>query len=447
MKLTRLLIATAVMLGLAGAVWWSNKTEKAKEGKPSADAGPKILELKDADIRQIEIAHRGGETTVLKRDSAGKWTITAPKPLAADNSAVSALTAAVSSLNADRVVDPNATDLATYGLDAPAVISAKFTMADGKAPQLLVGEDTPAGMDAYAKLEGDPRLLTIAQGIKTQLDKSSKDLRDKRLLTFDKAMVSRVELAQAGQPPIEFGRISDQIWQVLKPKPMRADGFQVDDLLSRLGEAQMDTTVSEEDAKKNAAAFASETPVATVTITQPGGTQKLEVRKAAEVFWGKSSGVEGVYKLAGDLTTLLTKKVDDFRNKKLFDFGFNDPSHFEIQDNGKIATYDKSGDLWTSNGKTMDAVSVQAVIDKLRDLSATKFVDSGFANPVMQITVVSNNGKLTEKVKIAPAGKDFIAQREGEPALYQLDASAVDDLRKTAADIKEPPPPEKQKKK
>jgi hypothetical protein len=157
--------------------------------------------------------------------------------------------------------------------------------------------------------------------------------------------------------------------------------------------------------------------------------------------------VEGVYKLAGDLTTLLTKKVDDFRNKKLFDFGFNDPSHFEIQDNGKIATYDKSGDLWTSNGKTMDAVSVQAVIDKLRDLSATKFVDSGFANPVMQITVVSNNGKLTEKVKIAPAGKDFIAQREGEPALYQLDASAVDDLRKTAADIKEPPPPEKQKKK
>lgn len=445
MKLTRLLIAAVVMLGLGGLVLWSNKSEKAKEGASSPDT-PKILELKDADIRQIEIIHRGGEDTVVKKDSAGKWAITAPKPMAADSSSVSSLTAAVSSLNADRVVDPNATDLATYGLDSPALITAKFTMADGKTHTLMVGEDTPAGMESYAKLEGDPRLLTIGQGIKTQLDKSTKDLRDKRMLTFDKTMVSRIELDAAKEPPIEFGRVSDQVWQILKPKPMRADGFQVDDLLSRLGEAQMDTSISEDDAKKNAKAFASAPLAASVTVTEPSGTQKLEVRKEGDVYWGKSSVVDGEYKLAGDLTTLLGKKVDDFRNKKLFDFAFNEPTHFEIQDNGKIASYDKSGENWTSNGKTMDAVSVQAAIDKLRDLSATKFVDSGFANPVMQITVVSNNGKLNEKVKIAPSGKDFIAQREGEPTLYQLDASAVDELRRTAADIKEPPPPEKKKK-
>ena len=50
MNLGRLLIAAVVLAGLAGAVWWSNKSEAAKASKPDPKAAPKILELKDADI-------------------------------------------------------------------------------------------------------------------------------------------------------------------------------------------------------------------------------------------------------------------------------------------------------------------------------------------------------------------------------------------------------------
>src|ERR1700751_107923 len=103
MKLTRLLIAAAVMAGLGGVVWWSNKQEAAKEGKPAPDASPKILEL--SDIREVTITHRDGDPTVLKKGTDGKWSITAPKPLAPDQTAVSSLTGAVSPLNSDRVVD------------------------------------------------------------------------------------------------------------------------------------------------------------------------------------------------------------------------------------------------------------------------------------------------------------------------------------------------------
>ena len=59
---------------------------------------------------------------------------------------------------------------------------------------------------------------------------------------------------------------------------------------------------------------------------------------------------------------------------------------------------EKSGENWTSGGKTMDSISVQNLIDKLRDLAATKFVDSGFTTPTLELTVVSNDGKRTEKV-------------------------------------------------
>ncbi len=121
MKMTRLLIAAVLLAGLGGAVWWSNKQEAAKQGKPAEDsaATPKIVALKESDIRQVEIDHRGGENTVVKRNDANQWQIVAPKTLAADQGSVGLLTTAAATISAERVVDPNVTDLATYGL-APA---------------------------------------------------------------------------------------------------------------------------------------------------------------------------------------------------------------------------------------------------------------------------------------------------------------------------------------
>ncbi len=76
------------MAVLGGVWWWSDKREKAKEGQPPKDQSPSILTLKDTDIRKAEITHRGGDTTVLAKSDSGTWAITAPKPLAADQSAV-----------------------------------------------------------------------------------------------------------------------------------------------------------------------------------------------------------------------------------------------------------------------------------------------------------------------------------------------------------------------
>jgi hypothetical protein len=130
------------------------------------------------------------------------------------------------------------------------------------------------------------------------------------------------------------------------------------------------------------------------------------------------------------------KSVDDFRNKKLFDFGFSDPTKIEL----KGATYTKSGDKWMSGAKTMDNGSVQSLIDKLRDLAATKFADKSAGDPVFEATVTSNEGKKVEKVTIRKQGTDYFAQREGEPSIYQLDAKGVDDLQAAASAVKEAAP-------
>src|SRR5579872_6064017 len=207
----------------------------------------------------------------------------------------------------------------------------------------------------------------------------------------------------------------------------------------------MDTGVSDEDAKKAAAAFASGTKVAVAGVSDAAGTQTLEVHKDKDKnYYVKSSAVEGVYKVPADLGDGLDKDVDSFRNKKLFDFGFSDPTKLTVNK----STYEKSGEKWMSGSKQMDSASVQAVVDKLRDLSATKFLETGSGETVLDLSVTSNDGKRTEKVAIMKQGAGFVAKRENEPSVYELDPKAVGELQKTASEVKEyqPPKPEPKKK-
>lgn len=442
MKWGRMLAAGVLLAGLAAVLWWSNRQEKAKEGKPAADAPPKILALGADTIQRIEIRHRGEDPLTLQLKGSA-WEMTSPKPLAIDSSAVSAITTAAASVDAERVVDPNASDLKAYGLD-PAAIEVDLGTKNGKTSKLLIGDNTPAGSAVYAKLDGDPRLFTMAMYSKTAFDKQAKDLRDKRLLPFTQDKLSRIEIT-AQKQTYEFVKKGVSEWQLVKPKAMRADSTQTDELVQQLKNAQMDLSGVQED-KKNATAFTSAPVLAIAKVTDQDGTKTLEIRKVKDEYYAKSSAVEGIYKVSKIVGDGLDKPVDIYRNKKIFDFGFSDPTHVEVTDGGKTSSFEKSGETWMSGGKKIDSTSVQAFVDRLRDLSATKFADSGFAKPAVTLTVVSNQGKLREKVEIAPAtGGNFLARRDGDASFYELEAGVVKDLRQAVGDVREAQPEAKKK--
>ena len=428
MKPKGLLIAVVLLAVLGGVTWWSNKSQADKAKAPAADAPAKLLTIPDDQFVEIKIKKVTDELLALKREN-GKWQMTAPKPMAADQDAAGSMVSTLASLNADKVIEEKATDLKQYGLDIPT-LDVQIVRKDGKTDRLLIGDDTLNGSGAYAKLANNAKVVTVGSFTKTSLDKRPDDLRDKRLLTFDADKLSRVELIAKG-PAVEFGKNGQNEWQIVKPRPLRADGSAVDGLVSKLKDAKMD--LSEAEAAKK---FAAATKVATVTVTDAGGTQTMEVRrdKDKNVF-ARSSAVEGLYKANADLADAIDKGMDDFRNKKLFDFGFSDPSRVEVKGTG----YTKAGDKWTANGKTMDNASVQTLIDKLRDLAATKFAEKGGGEPVLAASVVSNNGKRNEKVSISKQGTQYFAQRDGEPSIYELDSKVVEDLQKAASEVKEAP--------
>ena len=438
MKLRDLTIAMVVLAALMGVLYWSNhhKAKEEESVKASADAAPKILSLNQADIVAVGIDRKDQPQLNLTRSQSGVWQITAPEPLPANQDSVSSLLSTLSSLNSDRLLEEKAGDLAGYGLAAPT-FSVDITLKDNKTQKLLVGDQTPAGNSYYAMLAGDARLFTLAGYNKTSLDKTASDLRDKRLLTEDFDKVSQIELVN--QKPdkkqdITFAREKDA-WQILNPKPYRADAFQVEDLVRALREAKFDAGAQQN--AKLAAAFKTATPVATVRISGAAGTQELELRKEKDDYLAKSTVVSGICKVPTALGASLDKTLDDFRSKKLFDFSYSEPNKIEIHDGAKSYFFTRAGsDWWGSDGKKVDRNNVEDLISKLREFSADTFPDSGFSAPAIEIMVTSQDGKRVEKLALAKSGDSYVAKRENEPTLYGLSSASVNGMEKAASDVK-----------
>ncbi len=440
MKPKGLLVAVVLLAVLGGAIWYSNKKQAQKEKVP-ADTSPKIVSIPENQFREIRLQKTGAEPVVLKRDN-GKWALTAPQPLPADPDASSSLVSTLSSVTADKTIEDNATDLAGYGLASPT-LKAQVIEMDGKQVEFAVGDDTPTNSGAYAKVAGDPHVYTVASYIKTSLDKTVNDLRDKRLLTFDSDKLTRLKLAAKG-PAIVFGKNGQNEWQIVEPRPLRADSGQVEALLGKLRDAKMDLGTAPDEAAKK---FTAAATVALAQITDNSGSQTLEVRKDKDNnYYARSSAVAGVYKIASDTGEWLNKGLDDFRNKKLFDFGFSDPIRLEIKNGASAAvTYSKTANKWGAGPKNLDNESVQNLIDKLRDLTASKFVEQGGGQPVFDASVTTKASSRSERVVVNKQGEKYLAQREGEPSIYELDAKAVEDLEKAASDVKEAAPEPKKK--
>lgn len=442
MKFRSLIVAAVVLLVLSGVLYWSQRKKPAADDNiTTANKSPLILNIiSPANATTLTVKQKGAPPVTLTR-SGSQWQITAPQKLPADSGAVSSMLSALAPLASDCVVEDKAASLAPYGLSDPA-FEVDVSTKDGRNTQLLFGDDTPTADGLYATRSGDPRVFTVAEYAKTSLDKSLSDLRDKRLVPVDSSSVSSIDLTRKGED-IRFARVQNG-WHIEKPQSYRPDNYEVNDLVQQLTSAKWDSSVSADDAAK---AFAKAAPLATVNLTGGAGTYILDVRKDKDDTYAKSSAVAGTWKIdsssASSLDQDLGRSLDDFRSKQLFDFGYTDPDQIEYHSGATAVVLTHAGNTWLSNGRKMDTDSVEGVVSALRELSANKFVTSGFTAPALDVTVTSNRGQRVEKVEIAKTSDGGIAKREDDSSLYSLDSATINNLTTAIASLKPAGPPKK----
>jgi hypothetical protein len=444
-KMRQLIVATVVLAALAGTLYWSNHR---KPTTASASAGPsatnaKVISLTQDDIATLEVKKKSGDDVVLNRTGASSWKITSPKPLVADQDSVSTILYNLSPMDGATLIDEKAADLKQFGLAAPeAQITA--TGKDGKAHTVLVGDETPTGDSAYIMISGESKVYSVPKNTKTNLDKGLNDLRDKRLLPVDFDKLTNVEI-NGSKLHLAFASENGQ-WTVRSPANLRGDTSKMEAIIEKLRTATMDPGAPEAEAKKAASLYASGSPIVSLKATDAAGTQELQIRKTGDGYYAKTTAMDGAYKVPNELGDALDKSAEDFREKKVFDFGADDPEKVELHDGAKAYFLTRTGEDWWSDGKKMDPLSVQDFLRPIRGLTATKFATSGFSSPAISLVVTSNDGKRIEKVDLAKSGSDYLAKRSDGTTLFVVAGKDIEDMQKGADGLKPAPPPAPAKK-
>ncbi len=429
------ILLLVVLAGLGGYIYFVD----ANRDPFAADANPKaFVELSADSIEEIQIRNDSDETS-LTRLVGENWQLIEPNAADADAGVVGTVTGNLASLEVQRVVDENPTDLAQYGLNPPRIDVAFRVKDQPDVQRLLVGDKTPTGGDLFAKRPDETRVFLISSFLDLIFNKTPFDLRDKAILNFERDTADGIEIA-GGSTDIQFAKNGTD-WRIVTPVAARADYAAVEELMTRLSSTQMQEIVAPEAG--DLSAYGLDRPALTATVVSGSSRATLLIGRADEGGrFAKDAARPEIFTVAESLFTDLAKDLPEYRLKDMFDARSWTADWVETRRGDETLSFEKSSDgeqTWrNASGQTVDTAKVVDLLTKLSNVRAQSFEAATHASlemPVVTVTIRFDSDK-TETVAFGRSATDVFASRADEPGTAKVDAMAFDEAVKAVDALK-----------
>lgn len=434
-----ILIVIAIPLG-----WFAWRESQRPAG--DEDQHDKVFAVEADQIEEIAVRSEAGERTRLRKSGAD-WQMVEPVEAPSDATEVSGLTRNLSTLEIQRVVDENPSDLKEYGLDNPRVEVA-FT-AGGQEQRLLLGQKTPPGTDLYAKRGADNTVFLVSSYLESTFNRSPFDLRDKSALKVERDKVDTVEVTASGRT-MRFTKPSGE-WQMAAPLQARADHGAVEGLVGRVAGLQVRSIVEESAAQPRK--YGLDQPAATVRLGTGSASATLALGSPAGdgAVYARDLARPAVFTVDASLLEDATKPASEFRQKDLFDARSFNTTHLEIVRDGQTHAFEKATvkndqgqdeEVWRQTApeaRNVERGAFDSLLTAITGVRADRFVDpapKALAAPELTVTVKYDEGKQEERVAFARAGESAYAARAGEPGAAAIGTGTLDSIVKALQEIK-----------
>ena len=432
--LRSLIILLVIAAGFGAYLYF---VEAKRDPFDTAEKREKVFAVEADKIEEITVKSESGDRTTLKK-SGSDWQIVAPADKAANADAVEAsgISTNLSNLEQQRVIEENAQNLADFGLEQPR-IEVAFKSA-GQEHTLQIGSKTPTGNDLYAKLAGQPKVFLIASYLESTFNRSTFELRDKTAIKVDAQQVDTLEVTTESGTR-KFAKVNGA-WQLALPAEPRSDTVAVDNVVSRVLNAQMKSLAPTKDLEE----FGLDKPAATVRIGTGSSQATLLIGKAAEEgsVYAKDAARPDVFTIEAGLLDDLKKAPAEFRQKDIFDARSFNTTKVEIVRATQTMAFEKVKEKGADGAETekwrqvapaakdVDAEKMNALLSTLTAARADSFVEKvPAAKPDLVVTLTFDDGK-TERVTFLKSGTDGYASRANESGAARIPASVVDDIVK-----------------
>ena len=417
----------AVLIGLVAYIYFVD-SKKPASGAPETKA--KAFTVDADQIEEIHMKPASGDASRVQKAN-GTWQLVEPEKADADQGQVSNAATSLATLEINRVVDENPSDLSQYGLNPPKAEVA-FRVKGQKDPrQLLIGEKTATGSDLYAKTPDQKRVFLISGYLENTFERTPFDLRDKTALKFDQSKADGVEIVHNGTTALAK---TGTEWALTKPYKARADFAGAEAVLTSLSSLQMQKIVENE--AKDLAKYGLDKPDATITVNSGSTRASLALgKKEGDSVYARDLSRPFVFTIPATTAGDLEKDTGTLRRKDMFDGRSFNTTRVELKRGGETLSFDKSKgkdgkDVWkNAAGQEVDAMKVDDMLTKLSNIRAQLFqerVDPVLKMPTLVATLKLDNNMM-ETVTFARSGNAVLASREGEPGSATVEVMPFND--------------------
>jgi hypothetical protein len=461
----------ALVVAALGAFLYFYEIRGQEERAEAEEAARRLFQgISAEEIDAIALAAGEAETVRLERSEQG-WRITEPVRFPADEIRADGLTSTLAGLGSEAVFeDPE--PLVEYGIGADP--SLRFWVA-GQEHVLFVGDKTPIGGNTYVKTGKGAQVYAVKTYHATALEKSLPDLRDAKVLDFDRDAVERIEASWPdGRVVLGSG---EEGWRLLEPLEAAADQDAVDSLLTDLSFLRADGFIDEVPPD---AEVGLDAPAFEATLVMGAGEGEETPARAriaiGAIVDGTERAVRGtaenaLYRIGAERLEDFPRTVAAYRFKNLADFDVSDAVRFELlfAAEGDEGPHLVSGQLeeagWTTAPQPMAAGKASQLVRELSKLSAVDIAADamgeeelgamGLSPPVVTLRAFraesGEDDALLAEVHLGTADPErgIAAQRPGDEVVYRLDYDlagripiSLEAFRNRFLSEEEPPEPE-----
>ena len=260
--------------------------------------------------------------------------------------------------------------------------------------------------------------------LRTQLEKSLFDYRDKRALVFNKDQVTAFDI-KTSKNTYSLAKNGAQ-WDLLSPLEDKADDGKVQGVINRIANTRIKEFVDENP--KSLATYGLLKPNYTIDvfIGSEKAKKTLYIGNAkAKQFYAKDETRKPVFLLDSSFVNIFKAPVSDYRNKKITDFKEADIARFELNysDTTIVCTKDSNG-KWVLvepvKNKTK-SWKISAITSAVANLRVEKFVDKkgslrqfGLSKPSVIGTFYDNFGNILLKLELGKINKDNVYAKKAD---------------------------------
>jgi hypothetical protein len=419
---------------------------RGEEGRRAAEGAEKRIfgGFEGDDVEAIALITSDGKSVRAERRGDG-WELVSPLVFPADEFALDAMAAALAQITGENAIE-NPQPASVYGLDADER-EVRFWVR-GEEHALRIGDKTPMGANSYVSVVGETGVYSVPTYRVRTFAKTLDDLREKRVLDFDREAVAHIEASwPGGRVVLERG---DAGWKLVQPVTAPADDDVVDGLLSDLSFLRasgfVDDPPPDEETGLDRPAFA-------VRLSGPASGEGGEAWNVGLAIGSRSedgtrlarASRTTLYRISEDRLADFPTDVSAYRFKQLAAFEASDAKRLEILFHSAAGesvaiTAERAEFGWTSWPESFQPGKVAALIGTLATLRARDIAADSMGPKELEAIGLSPAKAIFRVVGEAPAdaeqgeaptlaevhlgihrGADGIyAQRAGDDTVYVL---------------------------